>query len=190
MSAGREGGWYHRTTAPPVEPRPDNDDMTDADQLVRRQLIELLEAKGAHMPFEAAVADFPAEAINRRVPDSAYTPWHLLEHIRFAQADILDYIRDGGYLAPSWPDEYWPPRDAMATPLEFQATIDGFLHDRAALRDLVADPSMDLFSTIPDTPSHTIFREIRIVGAHNAYHLGEFAILRQVMATWPPDRAE
>jgi hypothetical protein len=155
---------------------------------VRRQLVELLEAKGAHMPFEAAVADFPADAINRRVPESPYTPWHLLEHIRFAQADILDYIRNRGYLEPTWPDEYWPSRDATATPEQFQATVTSFRRDRDALRDLVADPATDLFAVIPDTPGHSLFREIRITGAHNAYHIGEFAILRQVMGTWPARR--
>jgi hypothetical protein len=164
--------------------------MTESIDRVREQLIELLESKGAHMPFEAAVADFPADGINRRVPESPYTPWHLLEHIRFAQADILHYIRNRGYLEPTWPDEYWPAREATATPAEFQATVDGFLSDRKALRDIVADPATDLFAVIPDTPGHTIFREIRITGAHNAYHIGEFAILRQVMGTWPADRTE
>jgi DinB superfamily len=164
--------------------------VTESVDHVRRQLIELLEANGAHMPFESAVADFPADGINRLVPDSPYTPWHLLEHIRVAQVDILDYIRNRDYLEPTWPDEYWPAREATATPAEFEATLDAFQRDRAALRDVVADPSTDLFAVIPDTPGHTIFREIRIIGAHNAYHIGEFAILRQVMGTWPPDRAE
>lgn len=157
--------------------------------VVRSQLIELLEAKGAHMPFEAAVADFPADGINRRVPESPYTPWHLLEHIRIAQWDILEYIRNRAYLEPTWPDEYWPARDAVATPDELQATIAAFQRDRDALREIVADPSTDLFAVIPGTPGHTIFREIRILGAHNAYHIGEFAILRQVMGTWPAGRA-
>jgi hypothetical protein len=168
----------------------DNEGVTDPLDHVRRQLVELLDAEGAHMPFEAAVADFPPGGINRRVPGSPYTPWHLLEHIRVAQVDILDYIRNRDYLEPTWPDEYWPARDAIATTAEFQATLDGFQRDRAALRDVVAEPSTDLFAVIPDTPGHTIFREIRIIGAHNAYHIGEFAILRQVMGTWPPDRAE
>jgi DinB family protein len=162
---------------------------TDLDA-VRRQLIELLEAKGAHMPFEAAVADFPPDAINRRAPESEYTPWHLLEHIRFAQDDILDYIRNRSYLEPTWPDEYWPPRDATATPAQFLETVAAFRRDRDALRDIVADTGTDLFAAIPDTPGHTIFREIRVVGAHNAYHIGEFAILRQVMGTWPAGRTD
>lgn len=161
--------------------------MTDHDGQLRNQLVELLDARGAHLPFEAAVADFPDASINTTVPNGVYTPWHLLEHIRFAQVDILDYIRDRGYLAPTWPDNYWPARDAEATPAEFQATLDGFRRDRAALRNLVADPATDLFASIPGTPGHTIVREIRVVGAHNAYHIGEFAILRQVMGSWPAD---
>jgi len=192
MGAGREAGWYHRTRAGPRAPAVPGDNVHVTDHLdhIRQQLIELLESEGAHMPFETAVADFPGEGINRRVPDSEYTPWHLLEHIRVAQADILDYIRNRDYLEPTWPDEYWPARDATATPAEFQATLADFRRDRAALRDVVANPSTDMFAVIPETPGHTIFREIRIIGAHNAYHIGEFAILRQVMGTWPPYRTE
>jgi hypothetical protein len=157
----------------------------------RRQLIELLEAQGAHMPFEAAVAEFPTDAINQPLPDlSAYTPWHLLDHIRYAQWDILDYIRNRDYLESTWPDNYWPAVDATATREQFEETIASFHRDRAALREIVADPSTDLFAVIPGTPGHTIFREIRVVGAHNAYHIGEFAILRQVMGTWPAKRED
>jgi alkylation response protein AidB-like acyl-CoA dehydrogenase len=161
--------------------------MTANDNL-REQLLALIDGRGAHMPFDAAVADFPDDAINRRPPNVPYTPWHLLEHIRIAQRDILEYIRDRAYLAPTWPEEYWPALDATATPEQFARTIEGFRSDRAALHDLVADPATDLLAVILGTPGHTILREVRLVGDHNAYHLGEFAILRQVMGTWPPTR--
>ena len=160
----------------------------EADDNLREQLLALIDGQGAHMPFDAAVADFPDDAINRRPPNVPYTPWHLLEHIRIAQRDILDYIRDRAYLAPTWPEEYWPAHDATATPEQLARTIEGFRSDRAALHDLVADPDTDLLAALPGTPGHTILREVRLVGDHNAYHLGEFAILRQVMGTWPPDR--
>jgi hypothetical protein len=160
--------------------------------VLRRQLAEMIEARGAHMPFDAAVADFPPDGMNWIVPNGVYTPWHLLEHVRFAQSDILEYIQDQSYLAPDWPDNYWPARDAIATADAFQQTIDRFRADRIALRQLVTEPSTDLFAPIPAarsgpprSPDHTILREIRVVAAHNAYHLGEFAILRQVMGTWP-----
>jgi hypothetical protein len=161
--------------------------MTATDPL-RQQLIEILDGRDAHLPFDAAVRDFPEEAINRPAPNLPYTPWHLLEHIRTAQWDILDYIRNRAYLAPAWPDEYWPARDAVATAEEFARTVEAFRADRNALHELVANPATDLLATIPGTPGHTILREVRIVGAHNAYHVGEFAILRQVMGTWPPGR--
>ncbi len=119
-----------------------------------------------------------------------YTPWHLIEHIRIAQADILDYIRNPDYLAPNWPEEYWPARDATATPSEFVQSVARFKADQAALHILIADPATDLFAVIPNTPGHTILREIRVIADHNAYHVGEFAILRQVMGSWPAGRSE
>jgi len=161
--------------------------MTTSEAL-RRQLLGLIDGQDARMPFEAAVADFPDAAINSRAPNVAVTPWHLLEHIRMAQRDILAYIQDRDYLEPSWPDEYWPAPGADASSEEFAATVAGIRADQRSLHDLVADPATDLMATIPGTPGHTILREIRIVAEHNAYHVGEFAILRQVMGTWPPDR--
>jgi hypothetical protein len=155
------------------------------DDALRRQLAALLDGVGAHMPFEEAVADFPDDAINRRPPNVDYTPWHLLEHLRLTQLDILEYIVDPAYAERRWPDDYWPDPAANATRDTFDATIRDFLADRASLRDLVMDKDRDLFAVIPGSPGHTLLREVRINGDHNAYHIGEFAILRQVMGTWP-----
>jgi hypothetical protein len=163
--------------------------MTD-DEILRRELISLIDGVDAHMTFRDAVAGFPADSMNLRAPNVPYTPWHLLEHLRITQADILDYVLNRSYLGLDWPEAYWPAPDAMATPDEWAATIDGFLADAAALRAIVSDPGTDLTATIPGTPGHTILREIRVVGDHNAYHVGEFASLRQVMGTWPDDRPE
>lgn len=161
--------------------------MTETDPL-RTELLALIDGRGAHMPFDAAVADFPADAINRHPPHVAYTPWHLVEHLRFTQRDILDYIENRAYLPHNWPEDYWPRQDATATPIQFAASVAAFKADRATLRDLVANPDTDLFAVIPGSPGHTVVREVRLVGDHNAYHVGEFAILRQVMGTWPADR--
>lgn len=156
--------------------------------ILRDELLALIDGRGAHMPFDAAVADFPDEAINRLPPNVSYTPWHLVEHIRRTQSDLLAYIRQRDYVAPAWPTAYWPAADAKATPDEFARSVDGFRSDRRELHELVADPTTDLLATIPNTPGHTILREVRLAADHTAYHLGEFAILRQVMGTWPPDR--
>lgn len=156
------------------------------EDVLRAQLAELLDGVGAHMAFDEAVADFPDEAMNRRPPNVGYTPWHLLEHLRLTQADILDYVTNEAYVEPSWPADYWPDRDAMATRAMFDGTIEDFRTDLAALRGLVADPSQDLFAVIPGSRDHNLLREARIDADHNAYHIGEFAVLRQVMGTWPP----
>jgi DinB superfamily len=153
---------------------------------LRRQLAQLLDGVGAHMPFEEAVADFPDAAMNVRPPNVDYTPWQLIEHLRLTQADILDYIVNPDYVEIAWPADYWPAREATATRAVFDETVRGFLADKATLRAMVVDPGRDLFAVIPGTPGHTLIREIRIDADHNAYHVGEFAILRQVMGTWPP----
>lgn len=157
--------------------------MTDAAQ--RNELLKLLAGVDAHMTFEEAVADFPEDAINRKPPNVSYTPWHLIEHIRLTQLDILDYVGNPAYVERSWPDEYWPDADATATPAQFAETVRQCLADRQALADLVSDKTRDLFGVIPNTPGHTLAREVRVAADHTAYHVGEFAILRQVMGTWP-----
>lgn len=155
---------------------------------LRRQLVRLLDGVDAHMPFEEAVEEFPDKAMNERPPNVAYTPWHLVEHLRLTQWDILDYVTNPAYVEREWPREYWPDPSATATRADWNASVAGFLTDRAALRSLVLDEARDLFAVIPGTPGHTLLREVRIVADHNAYHVGELAILRQVMGSWPSGR--
>ncbi len=156
----------------------------------RQQLLALLQGGNAHMPFEAAVADFPMEAINSLAPGGTYSPWHLLEHLRITQWDILDFIRNPNYVYMNWPEQYWPPKGEQADPAKWQSTIDRFQADLKSLVDLTADPATDLISDLPHAPGYNILREILVVSDHNAYHIGEFAILRQVMGTWPKERQE
>ena len=160
------------------------------DDALREQLLGLLDGEDAHMTFEEAVADFPAEGMNAHAPNVSYTPWHVLEHLRITQWDILEYVRNPSHVSPPWPVGYWPAPDAVATPGQFAATVAAFLADRAALSAIVGDRSLDLLAPMPGTPGHSIAREIRIAADHNAYHVGEFAILRQVMGTWPRGRGD
>jgi hypothetical protein len=155
------------------------------DTILRQHVLELLRGGNAHMPFDAAVADFPMEHINTQIPQEVYTPWQLIEHMRLTQRDILEFMTNPQYREPTWPLEYWPPRDTMATPALWQATIDGFHADLAALEALLQAPSTDLYARIPNGTGQTPLREFLLVADHNAYHIGEFAILRQVMGTWP-----
>lgn len=160
------------------------------DEQMRDQLVRLLEGRDAHMPFEAAVAGFPDDAINAYPPNVDYTPWHLVEHLRRTQADMLDYLTAGNdYREKQWPADFWPSRDAHATSQQFAASVAAFIADRDRFRALLLDPDRDLFATVPGAaPGHSIARGVRIIGDHNAYHVGEFAVLRQVMGTWPENR--
>ncbi|MGW8225983.1 MAG: DinB family protein [Anaerolineales bacterium] len=155
-----------------------------SDQVVREQLLALLIGGNAHMTFEQAVRDFPEEHYNTRPPNVSYTPWHILEHLRIAQWDILEFIRNPDYVSPEWPIGYWPEPTRMTDKEGWGNTINAFLSDLGALRDIVKDPDTDLYAQLPHAPGYTIFREILVVADHNSYHIGEFGILRQVMGTW------
>ena len=156
-----------------------------SDQALRTQLVNLLTMQQAHMNFEDAVAKFPPANYNTRPPNVEYTFWHLLEHLRLTQWDILDYIRNPNYQEREWPREYWPHHDATTDAAGWQKTITDFLADRAALVAIVQDPRTDLNTPIPHgSDGHTILREILIVADHNAYHIGELGILRQVVGNW------
>ena len=161
--------------------------MDASERATRDQALALLRGGMAHMPFDEAVADFPADRINDRPPRVAYSPWHLLEHLRRAQRDILDFIRDPDYRAMRWPDDYWPATDATTDAAGWAATIDGFHDDFAAIVAIAEDPATDLHAPIAWGDGQTILRELLLVADHNAYHLGEFGILRQIMGTWPAD---
>ena len=153
----------------------------------RRQLVQLLAGNQAHMTFDDAVARFPAWAMNQKAPNVDYTPWHILEHLRITQLDMLSYIRDGtAYVEIEWPLDYWPAKDAETDEAGFQQTIEGFRSDLRDLQAIAADEQFDLSAVLEGTPGHSAYRGIGIIGNHNSYHVGEFAALRQVMGSWPP----
>lgn len=158
-------------------------------ETLRAQLLELLRGGHAHMSLDQAVEGFPMEAINTFPPEVTYTPWHLLEHMRISQWDILAFIRNPAHVSPHWPAGYWPDPEAMADPAAWEATLSGFRADLRDLDSLVEDRRTSLTADLPHAPGYSVLREILVVSDHNAYHIGEFAILRQVMQTWPADRA-
>jgi hypothetical protein len=155
-----------------------------ADALLRQELLQRLSGRGAHMPFEEAVKDFPVERINDPFPNGSYSAWGLIEHLRITQWDILDYIRNPNYQHMEWPKDYWPPERSTASSEDWSKTVEAFLRDKAELAALVESLETDLTAEIPWGNGHTILREVLLVCDHNAYHIGEFAIIRQVMGTW------
>jgi len=157
----------------------------ESDALLREQLQALLQGGQAHMTFEEAVTDFPRDAMNAKAPHVPYTPWQLLEHMRIAQWDILEFIRNPQYVSPPWPRGFWPAESIQADEAAWEQTLVSFRADLETLQQLAADPSVDLFAPIPHGHGQSILRELLLVADHTAFHLGEFGILRQVMQTWP-----
>jgi len=158
--------------------------IMDTDTVLREHLLSLLNGGNAHMGFDDMIADFPPEHINSKASHVTYTPWHILEHIRITQLDILEFIRNPRYQSPSWPVGYWPAQDAQADKAAWDRTIAAFQADLQTLKQMVQDPKTDLYTRLPHGTGQTILREILLVADHNAYHIGEFAVLRQVMQTW------
>lgn len=156
-----------------------------SESLIRQQLVNMLTVAQAHMTFEDAIKNFPAAHFNTRPPGVDYSFWHLLEHLRIGQWDILDYCVNANYKPIEWPRDYWPAKDAVTDADGWSRTVDQFLADRSTLVAMVQNPQTDLYSPIPHGyDGHTILREIFLVASHNAYHIGEFGILRQVMGLW------
>ncbi|MCL5435407.1 MAG: DinB family protein [Patescibacteria group bacterium] len=160
------------------------------DKLLREHLLGLLKGGSAHMTLEEAIENYPVSKINGIFPNGEYSSWHLLEHIRITQNDILEFITNSKYVYLDWPKDYWPARNKKATQKDWKKTIDSFKKDTKALEKIVSNPKTDLYAKIKWGEGQTILREILVVADHNAYHIGEFAIMRQVMNTWGNNHGE
>jgi DinB family protein len=147
--------------------------MDDQKQL-RAHLLELLEGKSAHIDIESAVKDFPLDNINTVVDNSPHTAWQLLEHIRIAQWDILEFSRHAKHVSPNWPEGYWPKDKGTAA--AWRKSVGKILNDLQAMRDLVADEKNDLYKPFPWGDGQTLLREALLIADHNAYHLGQLLL--------------
>ena len=141
-----------------------------------------------HMSLDEAVAGFPAKHFNTRPPNVPYTFWHILEHIRIAQWDLLEYVQDPKLVSPAWPEGYWPRPDATTDAGGWKRTIAAIKKDLARMDTMLADPKVDIFAPVPFANNKSVMRCAFLALDHNAYHLGEFGILRQVMNLWPAKR--
>ncbi|MDQ5839328.1 MAG: DinB family protein [Acidobacteriota bacterium] len=148
---------------------------------MREQLLYLLRGGGAHIKFDEAVKDFPAGLINAKAEGVPYTPWHLLEHMRIAQWDILEFSRSASHVSPEWPEGYWPDKGREASADDWQRSVEAFRADLRAIEELAEDPATDLYARIPHGEGQTILREVLLVADHNAYHLGALVTLRRTL---------
>ena len=154
------------------------------DKNLRQHLVKLLKGADAHADFEHVIADFPAEARGKKPGLAEHSPWQVLEHLRIAQWDILDFSINPNYKPMEWPKEYWPESAAPPDPEAWDRSVEAFREDLKAMSALVEDEKTDLFAKIPHGDGQTILREALVVADHNAYHLGEMVLLRRLLGVW------
>ena len=154
------------------------------DRDLREHLVKLLMGGDAHADFAKVIADFPGELRGKTPKWAEHSAWELLEHIRIAQWDILEFSRNSAYKAPKWPDEYWPSSEGPPDPKAWDRSVNDFCEDLKAMCALVGDEKTDLFARIPHGDGQTILREALVVADHNSYHLGQIVLLRRLLGVW------
>lgn len=153
-------------------------------EVLRQHLLDLLRGRNAHADFDAAVADFPSRLRGVKPPGAPHTAWQLLEHMRIAQWDILEFSRDAKHKSPAWPEGYWPKTEAPPTAASWNSSLRSFRTDLKAMAKLVADKKTDLYAKIPHGTGQTVLREALLIADHNSYHLGQIVLLRRLLGTW------
>ena len=162
------------------------------DAVVRSALIRTCDGGHAHMRFAEAVADFPPAHYNTRPPHLDYSFWHLLEHIRICLDRMIAFVNGGDFPTFEFPRDFWPDPGAIAGPGEWQATVDAIAAGLAESNRWASDPRFDLAGLAAHAKGdehQTVLYEMLDGAIHISYHLGEFAILRQVMGLWPVGRS-
>jgi uncharacterized damage-inducible protein DinB len=153
---------------------------------MREQLAKALDWGEAHADFDKAVEGLAPDLRGRRVPGLPHSAWEVLEHLRIAQHDILDFSRNASYEERKWPDDYWPPTPAPPSATAWDESVAAFTRDRDALKALTTNPSIELTARIPHGTGQTYLREVLLVLDHNAYHVAEIVVLRRLLGAWTP----
>lgn len=154
------------------------------DQALRQHLVNLLREGHAHATFEAAIADLPAALRGKKPAGASHSAWEIVEHLRIAQWDILEFSRNAKHVSPDFPSGYWPKSVAPPSQAAWNKAVKAFQADKNAIQKLILDPATDLMARIPHGDGQTILREALLVADHNAYHLGELVLLRRLLGAW------
>ncbi len=154
------------------------------EQALREHVLYLLRGGGAHADFETAIKGLPVALRGKRPKGAAHSPWEILEHMRLAQWDILEFSRDPKHVSPNWPEGYWPEKPAPPGATAWTRSLRAFREGLEAMCALVESPSTDLFAPIPHGTGQTVLREALLVADHNAYHLGEMLVVRRLLGAW------
>src|ERR1700693_6252383 len=157
---------------------------TVKEKVLREHLVNLLSGRGAHVDWKATFGGVPPKLRGVRARGLPYSVWELLEHMRIAQWDILEFSRDAKHVSPDWPAGYWPSAQAPLNAKAWDKSLKSFARDLETMKKLVASPKTDLFAQIPHGTGQTILREALLVADHNAYHLGQVLTVRRILGNW------
>jgi hypothetical protein len=157
------------------------------DKFLRQQVVKLLSGEGAHVDFKKAVAGVPAKFRGQAPSGAPHSLWQLVEHVRIAQWDILEFSRDAKHVSPEWPAGYWPKSAEPPRAAAWDASIARFEREREAMKKLVLNPKTDLFAKIPHGDGQQILREALLVADHTAYHTGQIVLVRSLLGIWGKD---
>jgi hypothetical protein len=161
-----------------------NSRKPESNDPVREQVIGVLRGGHAHVTFEDAVKRIPAKLRGVKPEGAEHTAWQLLEHMRIAQWDILEFSRNKDHVSPSWPEGYWPKTTAPASDAAWKKSVASITKDLETMIELVANPKTDLYAKIPHGTGQNILREALLVADHNSYHLGQLVLLERLLGTW------
>jgi len=154
---------------------------------VREQVVRLLQGGQAHLTLDAVLKNFPQSLRGRKPAGVPHSAWQLLEHMRIAQWDILEFSRNAKHVSPEWPEGYWPASERPPTDAAWKKSIAAIKRDRRAMERLVENPRTDLFSKIPHGTGQNILREALLIADHNAYHIGQLMLVRRLLGAWQED---
>jgi hypothetical protein len=156
----------------------------DHDASLREHLLSLLTGSNAHADFEAGIKNLPAEVRGKTPKGAEHSPWELMEHLRIAQWDIVEFSRDAAHQSPQWPSGYWPKSPAPPDEKAWDKAVRAFRRDLKAFCGLIADEKTDLYARIPHGDGQTILREALLIADHNSYHIGQLILLRRLLGEW------
>jgi len=154
------------------------------EKALREHLLNLLSGRGAHVDWKVSFSGIPSKLRGVRSRELPYSLWELLEHMRIAQWDILEFSRDAKHVSPDWPAGYWPYTQSPPNAKAWEKSLKLFARDLAGMKKLVANSRTDLFAKIPHGTGQTILREALLVADHNAYHLGQVLTVRRILGIW------
>jgi hypothetical protein len=183
-SAGELENILLKSTTARQTPNENRKGTMTNDKLLRQQVVDLLKSSEAHVDFDKAVKDLPMELRGKTPKGAEHSPWELLEHLRIAQRDILEFSRSPQHKSPEFPAGYWPGTPAPPNDKAWDQSVQAFRKDLRAFCDLVENASTDLFARIPHGDGQTVLREALLAADHNAYHIGQLVLLRRILSGW------